>query len=243
MGLVEEGSTLASPQTLMMSGAWPPPAPSVWKAWMLRPLKAATVFSTKPDSFKVSVWMATAVSVSSATFRQLSMAAGVVPQSSWSLRPQAPASICSCKPPGRVALPLPKKPRFTASPSAAWSIRERCQAPGVQVVALVPSAGPVPPPSMVVMPLIRASSACWGAMKWMWASMPPAVTIRPSPAMASVPGPMMMSTPGCTSGLPALPSPEMRPSVMPMSALATPQWSRIKALVMTVSTAPSDRLS
>jgi hypothetical protein len=27
------------------------------------------------------------------------------------------------------------------------------QAPGVQVVALVPSAGPVPPPIIVVMPL------------------------------------------------------------------------------------------
>ncbi len=41
--------TLASPQTLMMSGAWPPPAPSVWKAWMVRPLKARMVFSTKPE--------------------------------------------------------------------------------------------------------------------------------------------------------------------------------------------------
>ena len=36
----------------MMSGAWPPPAPSVWKAWMVRPLKAAIVSSTKPDSFE-----------------------------------------------------------------------------------------------------------------------------------------------------------------------------------------------
>ena len=30
VGLVDEGSTLGSPQILMMSGAWPPPAPSVW---------------------------------------------------------------------------------------------------------------------------------------------------------------------------------------------------------------------
>ena len=30
VGLVDEGRQLASPQTLMMSGAWPPPAPSVW---------------------------------------------------------------------------------------------------------------------------------------------------------------------------------------------------------------------
>ena len=33
----------------MMSGAWPPPAPSVWKAWMVRPLMARIVSSTKPD--------------------------------------------------------------------------------------------------------------------------------------------------------------------------------------------------
>ena len=33
----------------MMSGAWPPPAPSVWKAWMVRPLNALMVSSTKPD--------------------------------------------------------------------------------------------------------------------------------------------------------------------------------------------------
>jgi len=55
VGLVEDGSTFSRPATLMMSGAWPPPAPSVWKVAMVRPLKAARVVSTKPDSFKVSV--------------------------------------------------------------------------------------------------------------------------------------------------------------------------------------------
>ena len=59
VGLVEEGSTYGSPAMRMMSGAWPPPAPSVWKAWMVRPLKAATVSSTKPLSFSVSVWIIT----------------------------------------------------------------------------------------------------------------------------------------------------------------------------------------
>ncbi len=34
--------------------------------------------------------------------------------------------------------------------------------PGVQVVALVPSAGPVPPPIMVVMPFEIASYTCCG---------------------------------------------------------------------------------
>jgi hypothetical protein len=41
------------------------------------------------------------------------------------------------------------------------------------------------------------------------------------------------------SGLPALPMAQMRPSRRPISAFTMPQWSRISALVMTVSTAPS----
>ena len=78
------------------------------------------------------------------------------------------------------------------------------QGPGVQVVALVPVAGPVPPPIIVVTPDISASSTCCGQMKWMCASMAPAVTIWPSPAMTSVPGPMTMSTPGCDVGIAGL---------------------------------------
>ena len=116
------------------------------------------------------------------------------------------------------------------------------KAPGVQVVALVPVAGPVPPPSRVVTPLARAVSICWGQMKWMWVSMAPAVTMCPSPAMASVPGPTTMSTPAWVSGLPALPMAQMRPSRMPMSAFTMPHQSRIRALVITVSTAPSARV-
>ena len=60
----------------------------------------------------------------------------------------------------------------------------------MQVVALVPVAGPVPPPSMVVTPDISASSICCGQMKWICASKPPAVRILPSPAIASVLGPI-----------------------------------------------------
>ncbi len=132
-------------------------------------------------------------------------------------------------------MPLPRKPRFIGNASAAFSIAWMCHGPGVQVVAKVPVAGPVPPPSMVVTPLASASSICCGQMKWMCVSMPPAVTIIPSPAMISVPGPMTMSTPGCTSGLPALPIAAMRPALIAMSALTMPQWSMTSALVMTVS--------
>jgi len=107
--------------------------------------------------------------------------------------------------------------------SVACSIRPIFQGPGVHVVALVPVAGPVPPPSMVVTPDIRASSICCGQMKWMWASTPPAVRIWPSPAITSVPGPTTISTPSCTSGLPALPIPAMRPPLIATSALTMPQ--------------------
>jgi hypothetical protein len=147
------------------------------------------------------------------------MAPGVVPQSSCSFMAQAPASTISTSASGRDALPLELSPILTGSPSTACNMRPICHAPGVQVVARVPWAGPVPPPSMVVTPEWSASSICWGQMKWIWASNPPAVRMRPSPAMASVPGPMMISTPGCVSGLPALPMAAMRPSRRPTSAL------------------------
>ncbi len=62
VGLVDDGSTFFNPAILMMSGAWPPPAPSVWKAWMVRPLNALMVSSTKPDSLRVSVWIITCTS-------------------------------------------------------------------------------------------------------------------------------------------------------------------------------------
>ena len=116
-----------------------------------------------------------------------------------------------------------------------------CHGPGVTVVALVPVAGPVPPPSIVVMPELIASSICCGQMKWMCESTPPAVTIIPSPAMISVAPPIGMVTPGWMSGLPALPMRQMRPALRPMSAFTMPVTaSMISALVMTVSATSFD---
>src|SRR5437667_3719185 len=88
---------------------------------------------------------------------------------------------------------------------------------------------------MVVTPDINASSICWGQMKWMCESMPPAVTIIPSPAMISVPAPITMSTPGWMSGLPALPSFAILPPLMARSHLTIPHQSITSALVITVS--------
>ena len=49
-------------------------------------------------------------------------------------------------------LPLPSSTTLTGIVSIASSMRARFQAPAVTVVAFVPSAGPVPPPMIVVMP-------------------------------------------------------------------------------------------
>ena len=117
-------------------------------------------------------------------------------------------------------------------------MRARFQAPGVTVVARVPSAGPVPPPMIVVVPAAIATSMTCGQIRWTWQSTIPAVRMRPSPASTSVPGPTTRSgwTPSMMSGFPALPTAVMRPSRTPTSALTTPQWSSTTAFVMTRST-------
>lgn len=225
VGLVDAGSMLGSDTAVIMSGAWPPPAPSTWKACRVRPATASKVSPTKPASFRVSEWTASWTPDSSHTSRQAEMTAGVAPQSSWILKPRTPARSWSRMDSFDMVLPLPRKPMLTGLDSRAANIHARCQAPGVTVVALLPSAGPVPPPMRVVTPDARASSTAPGAMKWTWVSIPPAVTILPLPATISVSGPMTRSgwTPSMVSGFPALPMPVIRPSRMPMSALTIPQ--------------------
>ena len=120
---------------------------------MVRPLKAAMVFSTKPDSFSVSVWIATWTSVSSATARQAVDGGGR----------GAPVLVqLEAAGAGQHLLDQRVRRRRVALAEEADVHRQAvgglqhaargARAPGVQVVALVPSAGPVPPPSMVVMP-------------------------------------------------------------------------------------------
>lgn len=78
-------------------------------------------------------------------------------------------------------MPLPMMPMLTGMLSAAWSSLPMLYGPGVQVVPLEPSVGPVPPPMSVVMPFVRACSACWGAIRWTWVSMALTVAMRCSP--------------------------------------------------------------
>ena len=61
----------------------------------------------------------------------------------------------------------------SGTPRRPGACAAMCHGPGVQVVAKVPVAGPVPPPIIVVTPDISASSICCGQMKWMCVSMPP----------------------------------------------------------------------
>ena len=171
------------------------------------------------------MWIATCTPASSATRRQASIAAGVEPQSSCSLKPPTPARACSRIPSPETVLPLPSSSTLTGWTSIASSISRIAHGDGVQVVARVPSAGPVPPPISVVIPAATASSTICGQMKCTCPSIPPAVRIRPSPAMISVVGPISRfgSTPSITSGLPAFPKALMRPARMPTSHLTMPQ--------------------
>ena len=164
VGLVDDGSTFGAPAAFMMSGACPPPAPSVWYVWIVRPSMAARVSSTNPASLRLSECRDTWMSYASATDSALRRTAGVAPQSSWTFSDDAPASICSTSAAGSEPLPLPWKPMLTGISSAAWIIRWMCQAPGVVVTPFVASVGPVPPPNSVVMPFDSAACACWGEM-------------------------------------------------------------------------------
>ena len=155
------------------------------------------------DSFSVSVWIITCTSCSSATEAAVDRGGSGAPVLVQLERAGAGADLLDQRR-GREALPLPGKPMLMGSASQACSIRAMCQGPGVQVVAAVPVAGPVPPPIKVVTPDISASSTCCGQMKWIWASMPPAVRILPSPAMISVPGPMTMVDAGLDVGVAGL---------------------------------------
>ena len=143
VGLVDDGSTFLRPATLMMSGACPPPAPSVWKAWMVRPLNAAIVSSTKPELVeRVGVDHHLHVVVVGDREAAVDRGRRRAPVLVQLERAGAALDHLLQRAPGSDALPLPAKPRLTGNASAAWIMRPMCQGPGVQVVAMVPCAGP-----------------------------------------------------------------------------------------------------
>ena len=98
------------------------------------------VSSTKPDLVQRVGVIATCTSISSATSGS-SRWPGVVPQSSCSLRPMAPALDLLRSASGQGWRCPAEQAEVHRQASAAWSIGAMCQGPGVQVVAKVPVAG------------------------------------------------------------------------------------------------------
>jgi hypothetical protein len=66
VGVVDEQMTLGSRTRPSRSGTCPPPVPSTWYAWTVRPAIAATVSSSSAASCSPSVCMATATPRASA---------------------------------------------------------------------------------------------------------------------------------------------------------------------------------
>ena len=61
--------------------------------------------------------------------------------------------------------------------------------------------------------------------------------------MISVPGPIIISMLGCVSGFPDFPILCIKPFLIPISDLNIPLTSTTRAFVITVSTAPSSRVT
>ena len=162
VGLVEPGMTCGYDAIDRMSGACPPPAPSTWNAWIPRPAIAFSVDSTKPASFRLSACRATWRPHSSAARRAVSIAAGCRTPVLVHLVPGRAGQrlLGECLGAHRVA--LAHQQHVERERVEAPMHCSRCHAPGVTVVALEPSHGPVPPPTIVVMPVASASMSCDG---------------------------------------------------------------------------------
>ena len=91
VGVVEEVRIRSRPARRSRSGAWPPPAPSMWKAWTERPANAASVPSTESTSLRPSVWIASWTSWRSQTSSAVRIWAGPAPTSSWIFSAAPPA--------------------------------------------------------------------------------------------------------------------------------------------------------
>ena len=195
--------------------------------WMVRPPIAASVSSTKPDSFeRVGVDL------------DLKIVARRRPAGRYrSPRASSPSPrgfsgrctpVCSCSTIGgaRCELPRPRKPKFIGQASAACSILPVLNGPPESMPTVI---GPSEPPIMVVMPLASACSTRPALSKCTWTSIAPGVAIMPSQSRTVVAGRTIRrgSTPSMIAGLPALPMPTIRPSRMPRSPLTMPSTGSI----------------
>jgi len=154
VGLVDDAARVPSRKLIDDVGAWPPPAPSVGRHGSSGLLIGGRErMSTKPDHFNVSVWINHCNVMSSATDRQQSIAAGVVPQSScsFSAQPrrfnhfdQRTGLALRCLAARGAMFQYHAVHRLQHAPDMPWA--------GVQVVASVPCAGRRAAPKQVVTP-------------------------------------------------------------------------------------------
>ena len=165
------------------------------------------------------------------------MAAGVVPQSSCSFRPMAPASTCSRSGSRQAGVALAEEAEVHRERLGRLQHAVRCAtAPACRWSRWCRWPGPVPPPIIVVTPrhqrlldLLRADEmdvrvdAAGGDDHALAGDDLGAGADRRCRRRA-----------GCRDCRPCR-CRAMRPSLMPMSALTMPQWSTISALVITVS--------
>ncbi|RUP66878.1 hypothetical protein SSPNP10_16565 [Streptomyces sp. NP10] len=225
--------TFGTPAILRTFGTCPPPQPSMWKAWMVRPSSTLRVSSTVRHSLRPSLCRATWTSCSSATRRAVSRARAWAPMSSWTLKPQAPPSAsASTRGAGSEDEPRARKPMLTGQASKALKACFSAQGE----LTPTPQAGPISWPMTVVTPEARDASMIRGESRCTWVSTAPAVAISPSPETIVVPVPTTTSTPSSVSGFPARPIAWMRPCRMPTDTLRMP-WtaSMTRTLLITTS--------
>lgn len=225
--------TFGTPAIFSTLGTCPPPQPSMWKAWIVRPSSTLRVSSTDRHSLSPSLCRATWTSYSSATRRAVSRARVWAPMSSWTLKPQAPPSAsASTSGASWEEEPRPRKPMLTGQASKAL---KACRSAHGELTP-TPQTGPNSWPMIVVTPEARDASMMRGESRWTWGSTAPAVAIRPSPETMVVPVPTTTSTPSRVSGLPARPIAAIRPSRMPTETFRIPSTaSMTRTLLMTTS--------
>ena len=168
VGVVDEQMTFASRTIPIRSGTWPPPVPSTWYAWTVRPAIAATVSSSSALSWRPSVWRVdrdvVGVGVSQRRVDQLRVRAVVlvdleadgagVEERVQLTRSVDRAFACS--------------PTLTGQPSSPARVRS------------IATGGSLKPAlTSVVMPPDSAAGIRFGLIVWTWLSTAPGVAIRP----------------------------------------------------------------
>ena len=183
---------------------------------MVRPSSTASVSSTFRHSFSPSVCNATCTSCASATVSAVSSARVCAPMSSCTLKPQAPPSTsASTSGSATEDEPRARNPMLTGH----WSKLLNAWRSAHGELTPTPHTGPNSCPRMVVTPDASEASMIRGDSRCTCVSMAPAVAISPSPLMIVVPVPTTTSTSSSVSGLPARPTPLIRPSRMPIDTL------------------------